>query len=63
MTGGDLVKLEKAGFRVFYMREVDKLIFESKYGQAKRIAGPFKTKAEMKRAWEELMKDPKHISR
>ena len=63
MTGGDLVKLAAAGFRVFYMREVDKTIFESKYGQAKRIGGPYKTKAEMRRAWDELMKNQKHISR
>ncbi len=63
MTGADVAKLTAAGFRVFYMREEDKIIFESTYGQAKKFAGPFKSKAEMGRAWAELMKNPKHISR
>ncbi len=63
MTGRDIAKLTTAGFRVFYMRAVDKIIFESTYGQAKRIAGPFKSRAEMYRAWDDLMKNPKHISR
>lgn len=63
MTGGDVKKLNDAGFRVFYMREVDKLIFESTYGQAKKFAGPFKSKAEMQRAWDTLMENPKHVER
>ena len=63
MTGGDLVKLKNAGFRAFSKNVIKKTITESEFGIVKKFGGPYKTAAEMNRAWDELMKDQKHISR
>ncbi len=63
MTGRDLAKLKDAGFRVFYRDGNNRRIMESVYGSAKVFGGPYKNKAELDRAWDDLMKNPKHISR
>jgi penicillin V acylase-like amidase (Ntn superfamily) len=44
------------------MDEVKLIIHESKYGVATKH-GTYKSKAEMNRAWCELMRDPKCIAR
>lgn len=63
MTGGDLVKLANAGFRVFSKNVIKRIITESEFGVVKKHGGPYASRAELTRAWDELMKDAKHISR
>lgn len=61
MTGADLVKLKNAGFRVFTKNIIKKTIHEKEYGVVKKHSGPYATKAELDRSWDDLMKDPKHV--
>lgn len=60
MTSGDRRKLLKAGFRIFRMLTLHKTITECIDGEWHKH-GSYKSKAEMLRAWNELMKDEKNI--
>lgn len=61
MNGQNTVKLLNAGFRVFRIHLANKTISEcSDFGKWKKH-GAYKTQAELRRAWDELMKKPKNI--
>jgi len=61
MNGSNTSKLLDAGFRVFRLNVIDKKITECKgFGRWVKTAS-YRNKAELMRAWNMLMKNPKHI--
>jgi hypothetical protein len=60
LSGRDKVKLQAAGFRIFYTCPGEKCIKESVNG-SHRTHSRHKSNAEMTREMAELMKDPKNI--